>query len=195
MSKLPTNKLPTGIILAAGKSERFGSNKLLHKLRDGKTILQCAIENITSVLDKTIVVISPESEYIRNQLLEYGIDVVVNKHADQGMGASLACGVMSDEDAPGWLIALGDMPYIKPATIRTLVSRFKNENNIIAPQFNSKRGHPVVFGDFYKDKLLSLKDDVGAKSLIDQFHNRLDLVETTDSGVVTDIDYRPCDDS
>ena len=37
------------------------------------------------------------------------------------MGLSLACGVRASADAPGWVIALADMPYILPATIAALV--------------------------------------------------------------------------
>ena len=49
-----------------------------------------------------------------------GLRVVPCINADDGMGASLACGVAAAGDADGWVIALADMPWIAPATIRAI---------------------------------------------------------------------------
>ena len=42
------------------------------------------------------------------------------------MGATLACGIAATVDADGWIIALGDMPWIAPATMqRDCVRRWR----------------------------------------------------------------------
>ena len=52
------SKLPVGILLAAGKSQRFGSNKLLHPVTDNTPMLLVSAQKLASVLPGSIVVIS-----------------------------------------------------------------------------------------------------------------------------------------
>lgn len=191
--------LPTGILLAAGRSQRFGSNKLLHPIKnntnDHKVMLLVSLEKLTHVLSKVLVVISPALSHYRNDIEKRGARVVVNEHPEQGMARSLVCGIRASDDAAGWLIALADMPAIKTQTIELLSTRLTSEKRIIAPQLssgggNSARGHPVVFSHHYKDELLALKGDRGAREIIRQNPQFLELVPVEDGGVLMDIDYR-----
>lgn len=192
------SKLPVGILLAAGKSQRFGSNKLLHPVTDNTPMLLVSAQKLASVLPGSIVVISQELIPYTDQLeqlkrlKEMGLRVVVNEHADRGMGSSIACGVRASEDAPGWLIALADMPYIKTETISLLADKLANGAEIVAPVIGyrgeQRRGHPVGFKQHYKDELLALDDDVGARHVIANHLSELELVPTVDAGVTADVD-------
>ena len=192
------SKLPVGILLAAGKSQRFGSNKLLHPVTDNTPMLLVSAQKLASVLPGSIVVISQELIPYTDQLeqlkrlKEMGLRVVVNEHADRGMGSSIACGVRASEDARGWLIALADMPYIKTETISLLADKLANGAEIVAPVIGyrgeQRRGHPVGFKQHYKDELLALDDDVGARHVIANHLSELELVPTVDAGVTADVD-------
>ena len=192
------SKLPVGILLAAGKSQRFGSNKLLYPVMDNTPMLLVSAQKLASVLPGSIVVISQELIPYTDQLeqlkrlKEMGLRVVVNEHADRGMGSSIACGVRASEDAPGWLIALADMPYIKTETISLLADKLANGAEIVAPVIGyrgeQRRGHPVGFKQHYKDELLALDDDVGARHVIANHLSELELVPTVDAGVTADVD-------
>ena len=116
--------------------------------------------------------------------------VVINGQAEQGIGSSIACGVKASQDATGWLIALADMPYIQSATVAQLANRLTDGAAIIAPLFEQQRGHPVGFDRVYKDELLALNEDVGARDVIARHRSHLELLPTDDAGVITDIDYK-----
>lgn len=182
--------LPTGILLAAGRSQRFGSNKLLHPVKGDKTLLALSLDTLASVLPETIVVISPELRSRITELERPGVRVVINEQAEQGMGSSLACGVRASQSASGWLIALADMLAIQPQTIAMLAEKLSHSPGIIAPQFNQSRGHPVGFDRRYKEQLMALTGDSGARSIIAADRQCLELVPTDDRGVLLDIDYR-----
>jgi molybdenum cofactor cytidylyltransferase len=189
------SKLPVGILLAAGKSQRFGSNKLLYPVTDNTPMLLVSAQKLASVLPGSIVVINqeliPYTDQLE-QLKQLGMLVVVNEHADRGMGSSIACGVRASQDAPGWLIALADMPYLKTETIALLADKLVNGADIVAPLLEyrgeQRRGHPVGFNQRYKDELLALDDDVGARHVIANHQCELELVPIDDTGVTVDVD-------
>jgi len=182
------NKLPVGLLLAAGKSTRFGSNKLLHKVIDGTPMLLTSAKNLVSILPRSIVIISKDLDSYQTQLEDLGLQVVINKHADNGMGSSIACGVRASQDAMGWLIALADMPYIKTNTIKLIVDKLCTGAKIVAPRIGPQRGHPVGFDKQFRNALLALNHDVGASYILEENKSQIDLVATDDVGVLKDID-------
>jgi molybdenum cofactor cytidylyltransferase len=183
------NNMPIGILLAAGQSQRFGGNKLLHPLINNTPMLMISAQKLASVLPGSIVVINPELQTYSEQLAQLGLRVVINDQAEQGMSSSIACGVNASRHASAWLITLADMPYIKPETLSLLANRLKQGAEIVAPLFDQQRGNPVGFSQRFKDELLSLQEDVGARHVITKHHQRLELLSTTDDGVLRDIDY------
>ena len=182
------NKMPVGILLAAGKSQRFGSNKLLHPI-DNVPMLFLTAQILASALPGSIVVINQELKNITAQLEQLGLRVVINEKAEQGMGSSIACGVSVSQDAAGWLIALADMPYIKKETLSLLACKLKEGAGIIAPVFDQQRGHPVGFNSTYKSELMELNKDVGARYIVEKHQQQLELLVTNDKGVIRDVDY------
>ncbi len=184
---------PVGILLAAGQSRRFGSQKLLHPLYKNTSILQASLHNLTSVIKQVVVVISPQLEHYREQIEQPGVSVVLNKQAELGMATSLACGIRASEEAGkipnGWIVAPGDMPYIKPETIHALLARYRSNQHVVAPYYQSRRGHPVIFPASFKDRLLAIQGDQGARQLIEQSLPNVELIKVDDSGVLFDIDY------
>lgn len=182
------NKMPVGILLAAGKSQRFGSNKLLHPI-DNIPMLFLTAQKLANVLPESTVVINPELKNVTAQLEQLGLHVVINEKSEQGMGSSIACGVRANRDASGWLITLADMPYIKTKTLSLLANKLKEGADIIAPVFDQQRGHPVGFNSTFKNELMELNKDVGARYIIEQHQQQLELLLTNDKGVIRDVDY------
>ncbi|MGD8783245.1 MAG: nucleotidyltransferase family protein [Thioalkalispiraceae bacterium] len=183
------SKLPVGILLAAGQSARFGSNKLLHPINNDTPMLLVTAEKLASVLPDSIAVIHHDLLPHTRSLVQLGLKVVVNEQAQQGMGSSIACGVRTTQDATGWLITLADMPYIKIETIKKIANRLKDGADLVAPFFEQQRGHPVGFSQRYKTELLALNDDVGARNILEKHRHQLELIQTHDTGIVKDIDY------
>lgn len=185
-------KRPVGILLAAGKSARFGSNKLLYPVIDDTPMLLVSGAKLASVLPDSIVVINRALIALTTQLEQMGLRVVINEQADQGMGSSIACGVRasdnSAQEASGWLIMLADMPYLKTETIQLLVNKLKQGAGIVAPILGQQRGHPVGFSQRYKNELLVLNEDMGARQVLKNHQSELELVPINDEGILIDVD-------
>ena len=102
---------------------------------------------------------------------------------------SIACGVSASQYAAVRLITLADMPYVKIETLSLLANKLKEGADIIAPVFNQQRGHPVGFNSTYKNELMELNKDVGARYIIEKHQQQLELLVTNDKGVIRDVDY------
>jgi len=186
-----------GILLAAGSAVRFGGDKLLEPLPAptddcdaGTPVGIAACRHLAAAVSETIAVVRPHDLALAECLRDAGARVVRCSRADEGMGASLACGVQSVPDADAWLIALADMPWIKTSTIAMLASALANGADIVAPSYQGARGHPVGFSQRHFAALAALTGDEGARNVVISNRSALSLLETDDAGVLRDIDTR-----
>ena len=182
-----------GILLAAGYSTRFGSNKLLQPLPAGSPdagvpIALAAARHLIAALPDCVAVVRPRAQRLGKMLRDAGCNTVVCKNAAEGMGVSLAAGVRASADADGWVIALADMPFVRPGTIAMIVRAMEQGAEIAAPAVGGKRGHPVGFARAFFEALSSLKGDAGARDVLKQHPDRIALCEVDDPGVLQDID-------
>gem|GEM_PF-3837490 len=106
-----------GILLAAGSTRRFGSHKLLVELPDGEPIALRAARNLVQVLPDSLAVIRPGDKELAERLAVTGIGLIENPHAVTGIAGSIQAGILARADADSWLIALADMPWIRPVTM------------------------------------------------------------------------------
>jgi molybdenum cofactor cytidylyltransferase len=181
-----------GILLAAGSASRFGSDKLLHPLLTGLPIAVTSARNLKAVVPRCIAVVRPGAEQLAELLTSEGLQVVVCPDADEGMGASLACAVEAAGEASGYLIALADMPFIRPSSLQAVRDSLENGVHLVAPYFRSLRGHPVGIGGRFRSELLAASGDEGAKKLFQSHAAELVKIPLGDPGVIRDID-RPSD--
>jgi len=186
-----------GILLSAGYSKRFGSNKLLQALPAGASeagtpIGLAAARHLLEALPESIAVVGPRAQKLSRMLRDAGCNTVVCKNAGEGMGTSLAAGVRSAPDADGWIIALADMPFIRPETIRAVANALRGGAAIAALAFRGERGHPVGFARRFYDELCSLQGDRGARQLLALHPDLVTPIDVDDPGVLRDID-RPSD--
>jgi molybdenum cofactor cytidylyltransferase len=182
----------TGILLAAGSASRFGSNKLLHPLLTGLPIAVTAARNLKAAVPDCVAVVRPDADELATLLLAEGLKVVVCTNADEGMGASLACAVQAAGEAAGYMIALADMPFIRPSSLKAVHDSLLNGVHLVAPFFRARRGHPVGIGGRFRAELLAAAGDEGAKKLLEAHAAELIKIPVGDPGVVRDID-RPAD--
>jgi molybdenum cofactor cytidylyltransferase len=178
-----------GILLAAGSARRFGAAKLLQPLPGDVPIAVAAAQAMMPVLPYTLAVVRPDDAALIELLTALGLQIVENPLANDGMGTSLAAGVNAAANADGWLIALADMPWVRPATIAALVDRIKNGASMVAPVYAGRRGHPVGFSAHWRQALCELSADKGARDLLSDYADELELFTTEDAGVLKDIDH------
>ena len=178
-----------GILLAAGAGSRFGGGKLLHPL-DGVAIgVRSARQLLAAGLPVTAVV-RPGSVELTRLLQEEGVTVTECANAADGMGVSLAHVIGYTREASGWVVALADMPRIRPETITQIADAVRAGALIAAPAYKSERGHPVGFGATLREELLACCGDEGARTVIKRHYAEIRLLASDDPGVIFDIDRR-----
>jgi molybdenum cofactor cytidylyltransferase len=182
----------TGILLAAGAGRRFGvhsgTHKLLQPFPGGEPIAVAAGRNLIAAVPDSIAVVRAGDLQLAAALGAVGLRIVEHPGADGGLGTSLAAGVAATPEASGWLIALGDMPWVRPETISALAQALAAGAALVAPICGGRRGHPVGFAALWGDRLLNLKGDQGARDLIAAHAAQLLLLPTEDPGVLLDVD-------
>jgi molybdenum cofactor cytidylyltransferase len=177
-----------GILLAAGQGSRFGGGKLLAHLADATPVGLASARNLAAALDEVIAVVRPEDARLADVLRGAGIAVEPCATAWQGMGASLAHAVRASADADGWIVALADMPLVRPATIRAVAQALEGGAALVAPEYRGERGHPVGFARVYRERLAALEGDAGARDIVRAERERMTLLPCDDPGVLADID-------
>lgn len=169
--------LPTVVVLASGRGERFAaSGGTLHKLA-------------------TPLAGRPLLEHTLAAVQASGLPWHLEDAGHPGMGDSIAAAVRATPDAAGWLIQPADLPLVQPATLRqvarTLADGVQSGRwRAVQPSYQGMRGHPVGFAAACRDDLLALKGNKGAAPVL-QALRAIDLVAELalgDVGIVTDID-------
>ena len=181
----------SAIVLAAGKSSRFGFTKQILPL--GKsTVLEMTIDNyLFSEARETIVVLGHMSGNLSRFLGDRPVKRVMNPRYAQGMSTSLIAGINNvNPDADGIILALADQPFVDSPTINKLIKAFGTgkRKGIIVPVYNGQRGNPVILSRKYMDELLQIKGDVGGREIILRHPEDVKEVVVTCKGVLQDID-------
>ncbi|HVE49800.1 MAG TPA: nucleotidyltransferase family protein [Casimicrobiaceae bacterium] len=178
----------TGLLLAAGRAMRFGGHKLLAQLPNGTPVGIASLRNLQQALGSVIVVVRGEDIQFADRCRNEGATVIVAERAEEGMGASLAAGVAAVNEASGVIVALADMPWIEPATIKRVAEAIGRGASIAAPVYQGRRGHPVAFARSHRQALLALSGDDGARSIVAANAAAVRSIEVLDRGVVRDVD-------
>jgi len=206
-----------GILLSAGSSERFGSEKLLVSLPSGEMLFERALEiHLQSQILPLIVVISPNLGKIIRQKTEIfsfsrlrigkSVDtwhafsckwgdgrLIINENFHKGMSSSIKKGVgclKDEEKADGLVVSLADLPLLSSETINFFIKKFLKERiGFLLPVFNDIKGHPVIV-DFnrFKNDIVKLRGDVGLRSLLTQYPKAVKKIPWQDDSVIWDID-------
>jgi molybdenum cofactor cytidylyltransferase len=176
-----------GLLLAAGAASRFGSDKLSHSLPHGVAIAVQAARHLRPQVSRVVAVVKPGADELARKLAAEGCEVVVCDNAAEGMGASLACASRAAGPADGYLVALGDMPFVRPSSIAAVRDALAAGAPLAAPFWRARRGPPVGLAGRFHAELLALRGDEGARALLGAGH-RLVKIPVGDPGVIRDID-------
>lgn len=176
------------VLLAAGAGNRFGGDKLLAALPDGTLVGVAAARNLLAAGLPVTAVVRPDDRQLAGLLAAEGASVVPCADAHRGMAHSLACALAADATASGWLVALGDMPRVRPETIAAIASALRQSDGIVVPFHRGQRGNPVAIGAAYRAALLELTGDVGARALFERHARHVTRLEVDDPGVLADVD-------
>jgi molybdenum cofactor cytidylyltransferase len=159
------------LVLASGRGERFAaSGGQVHKLR--------ALLAGRPVLEHTLAAVRAS-----------GLPWHVEDAGHPGMGDSIAAAVRATAQAAGWLVLPGDLPLVRPETLRALAQAMAH-SAVTVPSCAGVRGHPVGFGAQCLPALLALSGEQGAASVVRKMAEQGEVqnLAVDDEGTVTDID-------
>jgi len=179
-----------GLVLAAGRSRRFGDrNKLLANVHEKPVVTHATETVVESAVDEVVVIVGFEADRVGAALDSLPVDLRRNDEYEEGQSTSVATGVAAARER-GWdavVFALGDMPFVDVATVDSLVSEYVlTGDSIIAPAYQGRRGNPVLFGRPHFGALGNVEGDIGGRELVES-HGR--LLSVDDSGIHRDIDH------
>ena len=117
----------TGVILAGGKSKRYGQNKAFIEI-NGTRLIDHIAENMKAIFNRVILVANEKTDY------EY-LGVPIFQDLIKGLGPLgwIYTGLMSISESAGFFVAC-DMPFINPQLIHYMVS-IKNSYAAVVPSF------------------------------------------------------------
>ncbi|MGV6807279.1 MAG: nucleotidyltransferase family protein [bacterium] len=170
---MPPENTPmiAGLILAAGKSTRFGAPKLLTEI-GGTTLIAHAVGEIAKALghDQPIwIVTGGHAEKLEAALRDK--NTTFCPAFAGGIGCSIAWGVRhirEDCNPDAILVTLADQPALVDSDYAKLVTAFNCNGLASAAAFGepSRIGAPAIFPKVYFDELMQLSGDQGARKLL-----------------------------
>ena len=172
LASLPPDRLPTVIVLASGRGERFraagGIGSKLQSALAGQPVLAHTLDAV------------------RASGLPWHLEDV----GHPGMGDSIAAAVRATSDAAGWLILPGDLPLVQSTTLRAVAAALSAAVHAAQPRFRGERGHPVGFAAACFAQLSALEGNLGAAPVLRALRaaGAVVDVEVDDIGIVTDVD-------
>ena len=178
-----------GLLLAAGISRRFGTNKLLHEIGpDAMPMVRISLERLLPAVDEVVALVSPAQPMVSQALAGCGVRVLPVADSAAGQGHTLKAGVCATPHAAGWVIMLGDMPAIAPSTVLAVASALRQGVSLVAPACRGRRGHPVGFSSRWYEALAHCSGDQGARQLLLDHADELHAIATDDRACLVDVD-------
>ena len=116
---------------------------------------------------------------------------VHNPDFSSGMASSIRRGIRAaPEDAKGYLLCPGDLPLLSGRTVEHLCRAFAAQSPpcIVAPTYEGQQGHPVLFSSSFREGLLGLEGDRGARGLLRRDGAPLARLPVADEGILQDVD-------
>jgi molybdenum cofactor cytidylyltransferase len=184
------------IVLAGGAGVRFGGRKLTSLWRGGFLIEGALAAAFAAPVRSVIVVTGADpavgaaaEAFAARSACSGRLTLVHAADHAEGMGATLRAGVAAlPADADGVFVFLGDMPLIPRDVPPRLAGALTPAIRAVAPQFDGRRGHPVLFSASLFPALRTATGDEGARTVLQNLGHGLTLLDTTDPGVLFDVD-------
>lgn len=184
------------IVLAAGKSERFQSNKLLARI-DNHVMIERTLQpfyQLQPKIRKIFVITGTFSEELRPYIGKFGAYELYNPKPDQGMSSSVKVGLNSFFSDPiqdaAIFIHPADIPLIQSSDLTRMIEVFeKTGSSIIIPTFKGRRGHPLLISSTIIEEVVKITDEnQGMRGYLDDNHEKILYIPLSNEGILKDID-------
>lgn len=177
------------IMLAAGNSSRFGTNKLLYPINN-QPMYQYTLNLIQKLNPAQIILVTKYPEITKK--IDPNIIIVKNYDTHLGQSHSMQLALKASQKhisiIDGYLFIVCDQPYLTFSSLKKLSITWQTTDKICALAYQKKRGNPVIFPKRYLPELLKIQGDTGGRTVIQQHIDDLCLVEVNSAQELIDID-------
>ena len=169
------------LLLAAGSSSRLGRSKQLLKVESEGLLLRSS--NLSLQVSKNVFVVlgSNFEEHVQS-IKHLSVAIVENKEWERGIGSSLKAGlrqiVEKNPETKSVIILVCDQPLLTSSHLSKLAEVGEATNKLIVSSlYNNVLGVPALFKKELFNELLKLDDSEGARKLIQQKKNDVEIVD------------------
>ena len=169
------------IVLAGGRSSRFGRDKLAEPI-DGRPLLHHAVAAVRTLTDQIVVVAGVEA----GVSVPHGVTVIHDDRPFEGPLAALGIG-LSASSADRVIVVAGDMPTLVPAVLGRLLAALGEE---VSAAILEVEGAPAIL----PIALIRAPASVAVSRLVDAGERRLGALQAAmDVGIVPAAEWRTDD--
>ncbi|MDH4092932.1 MAG: nucleotidyltransferase family protein [Cyclobacteriaceae bacterium] len=170
------------ILLAAGSSTRMGQSKQLLQINKEPLLLHSTRAALASGVKNVVVILGANEQAHRDVLTNLPITIITNHYWKSGMGSSIKTGMNNllrlFPETAAVVIMVCDQPAITGNHLRMLIQKFEDTKGpIIASAYADTAGVPVLFARPFFSNILMLRDEHGAKKIIQQFSTKVNTVD------------------
>jgi molybdenum cofactor cytidylyltransferase len=176
------------IVPAAGKAERFGSLKLLARVKDEPLVNWTLWSLLDAGVARIVVVTAPGADFSEVPLMaDPRVRTTVNEDPARGMFSSIQAGLAVTSGDP-FVILPADMPFVASSTVQEVLLACIRRNRVAIPVYQDQRGHPVAIPSSFRDALLLAPSETTLKHALSAAGAEPIEVVVSDSGILRDID-------
>ena len=176
------------IVPAAGKAERFGSAKLMARLKGEPLINWTLWSLLDGGISRVIVVTAPGADFYAAPLMnDPRVSVVVNEDPSRGMFSSIQAGLAVGSGDP-LVILPADMPFVSSGTVTEVVLACIRRQRVVIPVHQEQRGHPIAIPTPFRNALLLAPSESTLKQALSAAGAEPVEVVVSDAGVLKDVD-------
>lgn len=177
------------VVLAAGRSERMGTQKLLLPLGGKPVIVRIVDELFSSPVERILVVTGRDGPRLREVLGDRPVQFVENPDPGSDMLGSIRYGLRAlPAGFEAVLMALGDQPGVTATLVSNLIRCFREGNPIVVPACEGHRGHPVLLSTRFYEEILTGHDREGLRGLLEAHTAEVFRLPVTSRAVLEDMD-------
>lgn len=178
------------VVLAAGRSSRMGSPKMLATVEGVPLVRRAAETALASRVDRVVVVTGHRADDVADALDGLDVACVENPAFADGLSTSLSAGLAAlGDDVAAAVVLLGDMPMIEAPMIDRLIDAFDPNAGalIVVPTHEGRRGNPVLWSRRFFPELMAVAGDKGGREILADYPDAIAEVELGAAAAV-DID-------
>lgn len=184
------------IIMAAGNSRRFGSNKLLHRIQ-GRPMFEFVLDQVDRAVSEKAesgiiyrVFVVSRYEEILQEAARRGWTAVFSPESVQGASYTIKNGIRAaGEHSDYYMFLTADQPCLRSVSIVNLIRETMAAGRGIGSMcWQEQPGNPVIFHRKYLPELLALEGDTGGRRVVKKHLSDCHFCQVQQQEELTDAD-------